>query len=142
MCGCAGGPKKPGFYYVRQELTEAAYNADLDVCKERGRQAMKDYGKQPLSAGAAPVNYHDKKYGAAPGIAAQATNSFIAGYQRGRAKRQAYSEAHKACMQENGYKKVQLTQAETDAAASLSKDELAAQFVRWATGAERTANSK
>jgi hypothetical protein len=141
VCGCAG-PVKPGFYYAKPGLSETAYRQDVKLCSERGRQAKRDYGKRPQTvAGAAPVNYHDKKWGAAPGIAAQATNSFIAGFQRGRAKRRAYAKAHKACMHERGYKEVQLTQAEGEAFASLSRDERDAQFVRWATGQERTANA-
>jgi hypothetical protein len=142
VCGCAG-PRLPGFYYAKPGLSESAYKQDVNLCAERGRQARRDYGKQPQSvAGATPVNYHDKKWGAGPGIAAQATNSFVAGYQRGQAKRQAYAEAHKACMHEHGYSEVQLTQAEGEAFASLSEDEQDAQFVRWATGQEQTANSQ
>jgi len=141
LCGCAG-PAKPGFYYAKPGLTEAAYRQDVKLCSELGRQARRDYGKRPHPiAGATPINYHDKKYGAAPGMAAQATTSFVAGYQRGRAKARAYAEAHKACMQERGYKEVPLTQAEGQAFASLSRDERNAQFVRWATGQERTANA-
>lgn len=141
VCGCAG-PVKPGFYYAKPGLTETAYRQDAKLCAERGSQARRDFGKQPHPvAGATPVNYHDKRWGAAPGIAAQATNSFIAGYQRGRAKRRAYAEAHKACMQERGYKEVPLTQAEGEAFASLSREERNEQYVRWATGQERTANA-
>jgi hypothetical protein len=142
VCGCAGGPVKPGFYYAKPGLTETAYQVDVKLCGERGRQAMRDYGKQPQPvAGATPINYHDKKYGAGPGIAANATYSFAAGYQRGQAKAQAYAQAHKACMLEKGYGEVPLTQAEGEAFASLSRDERNQQFVRWATGQERTANS-
>jgi hypothetical protein len=140
VAGCAGGPAKPGFYYMKRGLTETAYQHDVEHCAQQGKKAMADYGKP--TATATGINYHDKKYGAAPGIAAQATNSFVAGYQRGQAKRQAYSAAHEACMRGKGYSDVQLTQAEGEAFASLSKDEQKAQFARWATGQQRTTNSK
>jgi hypothetical protein len=142
VTACAG-PPKPGFYYAKPGLAESAYEEDVKLCRERGRQAMRDYGKQQqVVAGAAPVNYHDPKYGAAPGIAANATNSMISGFERGRAKARASAEAHKACMVEKGYGAVQLTQAEGEAFASLSSDEQKKQFTRWATGQERTTNSQ